>query len=169
MYTTINVFVTFLVMAILIRYHPRWCVQTQIANRRKWLSYFEKWITVYTNLVAGLAWHDDIAIGLLSPTIMIHWGENFHHTQQTTLYILAQAITSWAKTSYHVIINITWPSLWRVTQHFLMCWYHSSRTKRKVTLIASKCVFNPPDQENLWLWAPSLPRRRHFFLFCVYA
>ena len=52
---------------------------------------------IYTILAAGLAWHDHIAVELLSPTVILQKGEYVHHMQQTTIYILAGAKTSWTK------------------------------------------------------------------------
>ena len=57
------------------------------------------------NLVTGHTWHDDIAIELLSPAVKTQWGLYVYHMQQTTFYILDEAIISWAKNTYHVIIN----------------------------------------------------------------
>ena len=43
---------------------------------------------VNTNLVIDFAWHDNVAVKLLSPTVLLERGDYVHHTQQTAFYIL---------------------------------------------------------------------------------
>ena len=58
---------------------------------------------IYTDLIFGLAWHDNITINLTSPTVLLHRGKYVHHAQQTIFYLmiyLAEVITA-----HHAIIN----------------------------------------------------------------